>query len=322
MNRRDTSLALLALAALPIGARAQQPGRVYRIGYLGTDPRLSSEAWFQAMTKLGWIVGQNVVIEARYSEGRAERLPALAAELVRLNVDVILAEAAPMTEAAKQATKTIPIVFVIHVDPVGSGHVASMARPGGNITGATTMSAELCGKRLQLFKELIPSASRIAVLWNAANPAKSADRQATQDAARALAFDIESIEVRDPNDFEAAFDAIRRARPDGLMTLEDPLTYFRRVAVVEFAASARLPAIYGSPGYADIGGLMSYNVKGDEYMRLSAYYVDKILRGAKPADLPVQQPMIFSLEVNLKAAKALGLTMPSKILTRADVVIG
>ena len=321
MNRRDTALALLGLAALPIGSGAQQPGRVYRIGFLLADPKLGTAFFDRPLAKLGWIVGQNVMIESRYSEGRMERLPELAAELVRLNVDVIVTFGGPETEATKQATKSIPIVFIAHGDPVGRGHVASLAKPGGNITGASQMLPELCGKRLQLLKEILPGASRIAVLWNAANPTKQLDWRVTQDAARTLQLTLDSFEVKGPNDFQAAFDAIQKAKPDGLMTLEDPLTGYMQAATVEFASSAHLPAIYGVPGYVSLGGLMSYGITLDEFILMSTVYIDKILRGAKPADLPVQQSTVFHLEVNLKTAKALKLTIPPTILARADTVI-
>jgi len=321
INRRSLVLACGSLLA-PLATRAQPAGKVYRIGYLGTDPSGQLEGWEQAMAKAGWITGKNLTVETRFSRGRYELLPKLAADLVGLNVDVIVVEAAPQAEAAKQATTTIPIVFLMHGDPVGRGHVASLARPGGNITGASQMLPELSAKRLQLLKQLLPRISRVAVLWNAANPAKAVDWKATQEAAGALAIALDSCEVRGPDDFQAAFATARRARPDALMTLEDPLSYMQRAATVEFAASAHLPAIYGSPGYAEIGGLMSYHINLDEFVRLNVYYVDKILRGARPADLPVQQPTTFSLVVNLRTAKELNLTIPQAILNRAEVVIG
>jgi putative ABC transport system substrate-binding protein len=254
MNRRAPCIALLAVTVLPLGVEAQQPGRVYRIGWLISGPPSESNAWTQSMAKLGWVVGQHVTLEVRSSYGHFERLPELAAELVRLDVDLIVTLGALETEAAKQATSTIPIVFFVHGDPVGRGHVASLAKPGGNITGTSQMLPELCAKRLQLLKQLLPGASRVAVLWNAANPTKLLDWKATQDAAAGLTLGLDSIEVRTPDDFPAAFDAIRKAKPDGLMTLEDSLTAFSVAKIVEFAASARLPAIYGGFPYVDVGG--------------------------------------------------------------------
>jgi putative ABC transport system substrate-binding protein len=322
MNRRDPCIALVALAALPLGLGAQQPGRVYRMGRLISVPlgRTYPE-WVPSMAKLGWVVDQNLILVERSSNGSYERLPELAAELVRLNVDVIWTLAAPETEAAKQATKTIPIVFYLHGDPVGRGHVASLAKPGGNITGTSQMMPERTAKRVSFLKQLLPGATRVAVLWNDANPAKLLDWKATQDAAAALSLGLDSFGVKGPEDFQAAFDAIRRARPDALMTLDDPLTYTKRAATVEFAASARLPAVYAAQDYVEIGGLLSSYPPELELVRLNVYYLDRILRGAKPADLPVQHPTIFTLAVNLKTAKALNLTIPQALLALADVVI-
>ena len=323
MNRRDISMALLALAALPRGTQAQQPGRIYRIGWLDVEPpgpsRPKDPVWVQTLAKLGWVVDQNLIVLYRYTD-RMERLPQLAQELVNLNVDVIVAFAAAQTEAAKQATKTIPIVFFIHGDPVGRGHVSSLARPGGNITGGCQMLPELCGKRVQLLRELLPSASRIAVLWNVANPSKATDWRAAQDAARTLAFNLEPCQFTGTDDLQAALEVARKVKADAFMPLEDSLTFRFRRTIVDFASSARLPAIYAG-GYAELGGLMSYYVNPDEFFRLNAFYLDKILRGAKPADLPVAQATRLRLSVNLRTAKALDVTIPQTILKRADVVI-
>ncbi|MDM0107646.1 ABC transporter substrate-binding protein [Variovorax sp. J22R24] len=324
MNRRDISVGLFALVVLPQVMRAQEPGRIYRIGWLDVGPPEPTQApyspeWVQGMAKLGWILDTNLVVVYRHTD-RTERLPALAAELVRLNVDVIVTYAAPQTEAAKQATGTIPIVFMVHGDPLGRGLIASLARPGGNITGSSQMLPELCVKRVQLLRELLPGALRIAVLWNVANPAKLRDWEATQQAARDLAFKLEPCHFTGPDDVQAACQMALKARADALMTLEDPLTWLFRSTIVDFAASARLPAIY-SGEYAQIGGLMCYSINGHELHRLNVYYLDKIFRGAKPADLPVAQPMVFTLAVNLKTAKALDLTIPKHILTRAEVII-
>ncbi|MEJ8825729.1 ABC transporter substrate-binding protein [Variovorax humicola] len=324
MNRRGISTALLAMAALPHVAEAQKPGRVYRIGWLGAEAPGGSVVpfrpeWRQLMAKRGWVLDKNVVVIYRYTD-RMEQLPELADELVRLNVDVIVAFAAPQTEAARQATKTIPIVFFVHGDPVGRGHIASLARPGGNITGYCQMLPELCVKRMQLLRELLPGASRVAVLWNVANPTKMADWKASQDAARDLALKLDSCEFTGPDDFQAALEVARKARPDALMPLEDSLTYRFRNSIIEFAARERLPAVYGGP-LAEFGGLLCYHLDVDEVYRLNAYYLDKILKGAKPADLPVAQPTSFTLSVNLKTARALDLTIPRSILTRAEIVV-
>ncbi len=323
MNRRETSIALLAVAALQAGARAQQPGRVYRVGFLSSLPPVPAMrlVWEQAMTRLGWAVGQNLIRIDRVTDGHYERLPALAAELVRLEVDVIIAFAAPETEAARQATRSIPIVFMVHGDPVGRGHVASLAKPGGNITGGSQMLPELSVKRLELIKQVVPAASRVAVLWNAANPNKRVEWQAIQLGSRTLGLSLVSCEFTSPQDHRAGLEAVRNAKPDALMTLDDPLSGNMRVATVEFAAAARLPAIYSANIFVEIGGLMSYHVRFEEFQRLNAYYVDKILRGAKPADLPVQQPKTVGLAINLRTAKALNLTVPQAVLALADQVI-
>ncbi|MEJ8852238.1 ABC transporter substrate-binding protein [Variovorax rhizosphaerae] len=324
MNRRDISVGLLALAALPQVTRAQAPGRIYRIGWLGVDPPETTPpytaAWAQGMARLGWVIDKNLVVIYRYTD-RMERLPELAAELVRLNVDVIVTFAGLQTEAAKQATDTIPIVFMVDGDPLGRGLVASLARPGGNITGGSLMLPELCVKRVQLLRELLPGALRVAVLWNVANSVKQRDWEATRQAARDLAINLEPCHFTGPQDLQAAFQMARKAKANALMTLEDPLTWLSRSTIVDFAANARLPAIYAHGEYAQIGGLMGYYVNGDELHRLNVYYLDKIFRGAKPADLPVAQPTVFTLAVNLKTAKALDLTIPETILTRAEVII-
>lgn len=317
-------MAIFALAALPQVTWAQAPGKIYRIGWLGVEPPDANTpytpAWVRDMATHGWILDKNLVVIYRYTD-RMERLPELAAELVRLNVDVIVAFAAPQTEAAKRATSTIPIVFMVHGDPVGRGAVASLARPGGNVTGGSQMLPELCVKRLQLLRELLPGALRIAVLWNNANPAKLRDWEVTQQAARDLAVNLEPCRFTGSDDLQAAFHMARSSRASALMTLEDPLTWLFRSSIVDFAASARLPAIYSAEEYAQIGGLMCYYIKPSELHRMNVYYLDKIFRGAKPADLPVAQPMNFTLSVNLKTAKALDIVIPKDILKRAEVII-
>jgi len=267
------------------------------------------------------IDGRNIGLEYHYWGTRPERLVESAALVVRQNVDVIVVTDGFATEAAKRATQSIPIVFVFHGDPVAVGHVASLAKPGGNITGRGGFLPTLATKRLELIKEAVPRLSRVAVLWNAANPVKALDWKATQEAAQRLNLTLESREVRGPDEFPAAFDAMRRQRPDTLITLEDPVIFVHRTAIVEFANRERLPAVYGLSEFADIGGLMSYGVDLIDSIRQSAKYVDRILKGSKPSDLPVEQPTKFELIINLKTARMLGLTVPPVLLLRADRVI-
>ncbi len=330
MMERRTFLVMIAggLLTAPLAAEAQQPGKVYRIGWLASTPPTTPEAlrvweaFTQGLRDLGYVEGKNILIERRYSEGRFERLPELAAELVRLKVDLIVASAAPEARAAKQATLTIPIVMVAAGEAVEVGLVASLARPGGNVTGLTQMLPELTGKRLELLKEIVPKLSRVAILWNSANPAKVPDWKGTQVAARTLGIALYPAEVRGPDDFERAFNAMSREKLDALMTLDDPLTTRYRTQIVDFAAKKRLPAVYGvSLFVADADGLMSYGTHYPDLFRRAAAYVDKILKGAKPADLPIEQPTKFELVINLKTAKALGLTIPPSLLLRADEVI-
>ncbi len=327
MNRR-TFLCGLALGtlALPLAAEAQQAGKVYRIGYLGTSsPSLEPhyvEAFRQKLRDLGYIEGQNSVIEYRWAEGQDDRLPGLAAELVRLKADVIVTTGTPGTLAAKQATKTIPIVMASSGNPVQSGLVASLNRPGGNVTGLSIFAPELEGKRLELLKEAVPRLSRVALLWNPANPALTVIFQQTQIAAQALRLTLQPVvEVRRVTDFENAFSTIAGARPQALVVLVDRLLLAHRRRIVDFAANSRLPAMYGYRDYVDAGGLMSYAPSNIDLFRGAAIYVDKILKGANPANLPVQQPAKFELVINLKAAKALGLTIPPSLRLRADEVI-
>jgi putative ABC transport system substrate-binding protein len=250
-----------------------------------------------------------------------EQLPDLVAELVRLKVDLIVAVSPQPVQAAKEATTTVPIVMVAVADPVTYGFVTSLARPGGNITGVSLLLPELNAKRLELLREMVPKLSRAAVLWNAANPFRALDLKVAQAGARALGVTLQSLEVRGPDDFDRVFEAASRARTRALITLEDPLTFTHRTRIVGLAAKHRLPAIYGLREYVDAGGLMSYAPILLDNFRRAATYVDKILKGAKPADLPVEQPTRFELVVNLKTAKALGLTVPQSVLIRADQVI-
>jgi putative ABC transport system substrate-binding protein len=303
---------------------AQKPAQVPPIGYLSAGPSGPSpniEAFRQGLRALGYAEGQTIAIEYRYAAGRDDRLADLAAELVRLKVELIVTDSSPAARAARQASKTIPIVMAASGDPIGTGLIASLARPGGNITGLSHLSPELSGKRLELLKEAFPKASRVAVLWNVANPDKTSDFRVTEAAARALGVQLQSLEVRGLNDFDKAFTAATSKRAQALITLSDPLTGSRGKRILDFALKNRLPAMYGEKGFVEAGGLMSYgHIPADSHRR-AATYVDKILKGTKPADLPVEQPMKFEFIINLKAAKQIGVTIPPNVLVRADKVI-
>jgi len=315
----------LAILAAPLSADAQAAGKVARIGLLlpgRAEPSPAREAFRQGLRELGYVEGQNLAIEYRWAEGRLDRLPELAAELVRLKVDAIVTVSTPAIQAAKQATSTIPIIMASSGDPVGTGLVASLARPGGNVTGLSLLAAELSGKRLELLRESAPKLSRVAVLWNSASQAMAYSFREAQVAARTLGLAFHSWEVRgDPDDFERAFSGITRDRPDGLMVTLDPFTILHRRRIVELAAKYRLPAIYELREFVDAGGLMAYGPSSIDQWHRVATFVDKILKGAKPSELPVEQPMRFELVLNLKTAKALGLTFPQSILIRTDQVI-
>jgi putative ABC transport system substrate-binding protein len=325
MKRREF-IALLGGAALawPLAARAQQAGKVYRIGLFSAGTDTFRKTWLalaDGLRELGWIEGKNVLFERRFAENQLDRLPGLAAELVRLDVDLIVTGGTLAPLAAKQATATIPIVMGAAGDPVGSGLVASLARPGGNVTGLSLMAPDLGGKRLELLKEILPGISRVAILWNAANPYPALVFRETQDAARTLRIELQSLEVRGPGDLDSALDAAIRNRVDALITVEDPLTVTHRKQIADFTANNRLPAIYGFREFAEAGGLMTYGANINDLFRRAAGYVDKIFKGAKPANLPVEQPTKFELVINLKTAKALGLTVPLIMQMTADEVI-
>jgi len=312
----------LALALAPLVAEAQPAEKLARIGYLGLGSAADApKALLQGLRELGYVEGQNLVIEYRYAEGKAERLPDLAAELVSLKVDIIVAGGTPPPLAAKRATTTIPIVMTSAGDPVGSGLVASLAKPGGNVTGLSTFTRDLAAKRLQLLKEVVPVVSRVAVLWNAANPYAVLNMRETEAAARTLGLQVKSVEVRGPDDIESGFPAAIRWRAGALIVVDDPFTYVHRTRIADLAARSQLPAMYGFMQYAEAGGLMAFGTSLADLSRRAAIYVDKILKGAKPADLPVEQPTKFELVINLKTAKALGLTIPQTLLLRADRVI-
>jgi putative ABC transport system substrate-binding protein len=313
----------LSLLAAPHAAEAQPLGKVYRIGYLSTNPPPTRvwEALLDGLRERGYREGQNLVFERRFSEGKAERFPAFAAELVRLRVDCIIVMTTPAARAAKHATQTIPIVMPAAIDPVGAGLVASLAQPGGNITGLSTLAPELSGKRLELLQEVVPGMTRVAVLWNGANPANAVVWQETQAAARALGLQLHSQDVRGAQDLEGAFARTTQARPEALLVLGDSLLYMSEQPIAAFATQHYLPSMWSRRDSVMAGGLMSYGSSLPDRFRRAATYVDKILKGTKPADLPVEQPMKFELVINLKTAQALGLTIPPSVLFRADEVI-
>jgi putative ABC transport system substrate-binding protein len=314
----------LALAALagPLAAAAQQsPGKIARIGLLGDVPSFLDEAFRQGLRELGYVDGQNIAIEHRAPDWKYERLPALAAELVRLKVDVIVAASPPATEAARQATRTIPIVFTVVGDPVAEGFVASLARPGGNLTGLATISTDLVGKQLEMIKAVAQKISRVAILLNPDQQGHRLGVRQAEGAARALGLQLQILEARTPAEIERAFTAMTSQRAGGLLVLRDAVFRAKRAQIVALAAKNRLPAVYGLREEAEAGGLMAYGASVPENFRRAATYVDKILKGARPADLPVEQPTKFELVINLKTAKALGLTIPPLLLGQADQVI-
>jgi putative tryptophan/tyrosine transport system substrate-binding protein len=318
---------IFSLVLAPLAAEAQPAAKVYRIGLLGSLPPTAPgasriwEGFFQGLQELGYVEGQNILIEGRFYGDRTERLPALAAELVRLKVDVIVAQGPPAPEAAQRATSTIPIVMTVHQDPVGSGLVASLARPGRNVTGLSVLTTELVGKRLQLLKEAVPGISRVAVLWDPTHPTAALQLREAEVAARSLKVQLQVLEARAPSDLAGAFSAMTNGRAGGLIFLGGLMFFVERTRIVELAAQSRLPAIYGSKENAEAGGLMAYGPNLRESYRRAATYVDKILKGAKPAELPVERPTKFELVINMKTAKALGLTIPQSVLQRADQVI-
>ncbi len=315
----------VAILAMPLAGDAQQTGKVFRIGLMlpGSASSYATriEAFRRGLRDLSYVEGQNLTIESRTAEGKYYRLPSLAAELVRLKVDVIVAATTPPALAAKATTTTIPIVFVDVGDPVGSGLVASLARPGENITGLSDLSPELSGKRLELRKEGVPGVARVAVLWRPAHPLGALLLRETRVAARRLGVELQPLEVRDPNDFEGAFGAATRGRAAALKVLDSPFFTKYRARIVDLATESRLPVMYGFREFVDAGGFMSYGTNLLDLYRRAAHYADKILKGAKPADLPVEQPSRFELLINLRTAKALGLTIPPSVLMRADEVI-
>ncbi len=315
---------MLGLLAAPLAAQAQEAARVYRVGFLSPgSPGPTIHAFREGLREVGYVEGRSLIIEARFAEGRSERLPELVAEVIRLKVDVLVVGSTLGALAAKRATTTVPIVFAGLIDPVAPGIVASLARPGGNITGVTfgIGGAGFAGKWVELLKEAIPEVSRVAALWNSANPASAPSVRELQAAARTLNVRLDALDAGDVTKLDRAFAAIGTSGARGVIVMADPFFFSNRAKLVQFAASKRLPAVYFVKDFVDIGGLMSYGSSlGDSYRR-AATYVDKILKGAKPADLPIDQPTRFELVINMKTAKTLGLTIPQSVLIRADEVI-
>jgi ABC-type uncharacterized transport system substrate-binding protein len=326
MSKKLGSFALCAmLFALSSSADAQQPTKISRIGFLGASSASTLaariEALRQGLRELGYVEGKSIVIEYRWAEGKFDRLPALAAELVRLKVDVIVTGGTTSTRAAKKATVTIPIVMGFDNDPVGNGFVASLAHPGGNITGLSTLAPEISGKQLELLKEIVPRLSRVAVLGSSTTPGTAQARREIELAAGALKVQLQYLDVLSPKDIETAFQAASKGHADAVLALTNPILNQNRKALADLAVKNRLPAIYYSAEFVEDGGLMTYSVSTTDPFRRAAVYVDKILKGAKPAELPVEQPQKFEFIINLKAAKQIGLTIPPNVLVRADKVI-
>ena len=326
MTSRRAFLATAAgcLLLAPLDAAAQPAGKVYRIGFLWDSPAVwphALEAFRQGLRDRGWVEGQNIVVEYRWTEGRFERLPSLVEELVRLKVDLIVAPTSIYTGAAKRATSTIPIVFASHADPIGSGHVASLARPGTNATGLTVVMSETMAKSLELLKAAVPGLRRVAVIWDPATPSHAPALKAVEATGRALGLRLQPLAVRSVTEFDSAFSAIAKVHAGAVLVLSTPLFMGGAKRLAELALTHKLPTMFGPREHVEAGGLMSYSPDRADLYRRAAIYVDKILKGANPADLPVQQATNFELVINLKTAKALGLIVPQSLLARADEVI-
>ena len=328
MIDRRTFLASLSLSVLaaPLAAEAQQPVKLPRIGVLfASTPAATShllDGLRQGLREQGYVEGQHIILESRYGQAGTERMSDVAAELVRLKVDVLVAATDPATAALKQQTQTIPIVMANSTDPVGTGFVASLARPGGNVTGLSALSPELSGKRLGLLREVIPGLARVAIIWNPDVRGTLFDYKETEVAARSLRLQLQSVEVSRSEDLDRAFSAVTNQRAQALIVqTPNPVLFANRSQIASFAQRTRLPSMYGQKEFADAGGLITYGPNTADMWRRAATYVDKILKGVKPEDLPVQQPTKFELIINLKTAKTLGLTVPQSVLVRADEII-
>jgi ABC-type uncharacterized transport system substrate-binding protein len=323
MNKRDTVLALLALSAAPLGSVAQQPSKVWRIGILETTSAALNaanlNAFVKGMQEFGYVEGRNFVIEYRSADGHAERFPDLVTEMVRAKVDLIVARGTPATQAAKKTAGNIPVVATAIGEPLLI--VPSLARPGGNVTGLSSVTTDLSAKRVELLREIVPGVARITVLMNMGNPALGPQWEETERAAQLLGIQVQLFDVRQAEDFERAFEAAVKQRADALVVAQDGLTQANGKHIVGLAVKHRLPAIYSASEYVDDGGLISYGVSYPDLYRRAASYVDKILKGTKPGDIPIEQPTKFDLMINRKAATALGLTIPPALLARAERVI-
>ena len=326
MTNKIMGLALCSLLLAPcFAAEAQQPAKIPRIGYLNASSASSAssrvEAFRRGMHELGYVEGKNVVIEYRFAEGNLDRLRQLTAELVQLKVDIIVSGGPTVTRPAKEATSTIPIVMGFDDDPVGAGFVASLARPGGNITGLSTLAPEISGKQLEILKEIVTKLSRVAVLGSSTRSATSLSLKEMELAAAVLKVQLQYLDIRDANDIETAFAAASKGRADAIVVLGSPVLNLRRTLIADLAVKNRMPGVYAQPEFIDAGGLMYYGASFTDIFQRAATYVDKILKDAKPADLPVEQPTKFEFVTNLKAAKQIGLTIPPNVLVRADRVI-
>jgi putative ABC transport system substrate-binding protein len=324
IRRREFITLIGGAAAWPLAARAQQPAKIARIGHLDLGPASARASRVQALRAglrdLGYVEGKNIVIEFRWADG-IQQLPELAAELVRMNVDVIFAPSSTMVEPARQATKTIPIVFANHADPIGTGHVASLSRPGGNITGLSELASELDAKALEVLKEAVPRATRIGVLWNPTTPSQVPGMQSVEAAGKKLGLELHLVAAAMVEDFDGAFASMARENVGGVFVVPAPITLMQRARLAELALKHRLPTMFGAKENVEAGGLMSYGADRTDLIRRAAVYIDKILKGAKPAELPVEQASKYQLVINLKTARALGLEIPATLLARADEVI-
>jgi len=322
VRRREFITLLGGAAAWPLAAaRAQQPGKVWRMGFIAHGQEKFYDALFEGLREYGYEEGRNLIVERRYAQGQAERFKEFAAEMVRLNVDIVIVVTTPAAVAVKNATTTIPIVHPNAIDPLNTGLIASLAHPGGNLTGGAQLTAEVSAKRLEILKKVVPGLSPAAALWNSANSAIVFSWKETQRVARVLGVTLQSHEVKGPKDFAAAFAMIAEERPDALLVLQDAVTMQQRSEIIDFAIKERLPSMFQERGWAEAGGLMSYGENLASMYRRAAYFVDRIFKGAKPADLPVEQATKFDMVLNLRTAKAIGLTIPDSILALANDVI-
>jgi putative ABC transport system substrate-binding protein len=321
MRRREFITLIGGAAAWPLDVLAQQVNKVWRMGFIAHGHESFYDALFDGLREYGYEEGRNLIVERRYARGQAERFKEFAAEMVRLNVDIIIVVTTPAALAVMNATKTIPIVHPNAIDPLKTGLIASLAHPGGNLTGGAQLTAEVSAKRLEILRKVVPGLSRAATLWNPTNPALVFSWKETQGAARGLGLTLQSHEVQGPKDFAAAFAMIAEERPDALLVLQDAVTMQQRNDIIDFAIQKRLPSMFQEKGWAVAGGLMSYGENLPSMYRRAAYFVDRIFKGAKPADLPVEQATKFEMVLNLRTAKTIGLTIPDSILVLADEVI-